>query len=386
MEILVDDALFWLNEAERYLDMIVDIDPYQEIFETYNPDVQLKVEQNEKAKTGVAGSLKKAIEAIKRMCRNLIDSIKDFFARRNLDATEKKAYEDFKAACKKNPELKDKKVSVKDFRKFNEEYNKILEEAKKADQALAENRVCDTEAVFGRIADFTKGVASAAAVSVGCDAALNIASSSREIAQDIYASLQYDQNLYNKIENAIGKKEAKRFENQMKSLGKRLSLQRAIMKMKGTYSKSVDQALDKTFTNVKELISGTVGTVGAVKDSNYDPNINVTGNAIQRAGNTAKVVGSVLKNGEVGTVGKAALKTDIPRRLLGNKEIKAGIKEISATSKKSTKEARSAYKMQKRDQRRRERYARHWKTHDQSKLDAILGLNDPDSKIGRHIG
>ena len=381
-EILMDDSLYWLSEAQRYLDMIVDIDPYQEIFETYDPNVKLKVDQNEKAKTGVAGSLKKAIEAVKRICKNIMNSIKDFFEKRNLKEEERKAYDSFKAACAKNPELKNKKISVKDYRKFNEEYNNILEEARKADTALAEERAFNTQELFDRISGFTKGIASGAVASVGCDAALNMASSSREIANNIYASLKNDQALHDRLEAAIGKAETKRFEKQMKSLGKRVSLQRAIMKMKGTYSRSIDEALSNTYHNVIELATTAADTGTSIaKDNTADPRVSITGNVFQRAANTAKTVGAAAKNmDKIADTVKAANKTDIVRHLAGNKEVQSAAKAGIKGYNKSVKDARRTYKNQKKADRRRRLNAALWRTSDQSALDSLLGVNNPDSK------
>ena len=228
----MDACLYYLMEAEKYLAMYEEVSPYEEIFETYDPQTKIKVEQNEKAKTGIATSFHKALEWIKNAIKNLMDSLKDFINSRKLNAEQREAYEAFKRACAENPELKNKKVTVKDFTKFQKEYDALLKEAEAAERALAEERAFNTDELFNKMGAFCNNVKEGITVSISADAALNMASSSRQIAQSIYQTLKTDQALHDRLVNAIGEKNTKKFEKQVKSLGKRISLQRAVMKMK----------------------------------------------------------------------------------------------------------------------------------------------------------
>ena len=190
-EVVLDECLYYLGEAEKYLSLYQEIDPFEEIFEAYSPETKLKVEQNNKAKTGVMGSITKACQAVLRMIQNIIDSIRDFFDKQKLDKKTREAYEAYKAKLATNPELKNKKFTVKDFTKMNQDYNKLLKEAENADRELAKGNEFSLDNLFKKITTFCGGVASGVTVSVGMEAALNMASSSREIANTIYESFVF---------------------------------------------------------------------------------------------------------------------------------------------------------------------------------------------------
>ena len=378
----MDACLYYLMEAEKYLAMYEEVSPYEEIFETYDPQTKIKVEQNEKAKTGIATSFHKALEWIKNAIKNLMDSLKDFINSRKLNAEQREAYEAFKRACAENPELKNKKVTVKDFTKFQKEYDALLKEAEAAERALAEERAFNTDELFNKMGAFCNNVKEGITVSISADAALNMASSSRQIAQSIYQTLKTDQALHDRLVNAIGEKNTKKFEKQVKSLGKRISLQRAVMKMKKTYSTCVADALSKTFSDVKDLVNS--GQAVAKFAGDRDAETQLMGNAVSRAADTGK---ALIKNRKgLGKAVKTVAKSNIARNILGNKAIKgAGIEGIKFASDIS-RETKDTIKDQKRYVRRairddKKRAKGRVKIHDQSALDSLLGLNDPKSKL-----
>lgn len=377
-EVVLDECLYYLREAENFLSMYHEIDPYEEIFEAYKPDVQLQVAQNEKAKTGVMGSLTKACQAVLNIIRNLIDSIKNFFAKRNLDAETREAYEAFKKKCAEDPTTKNKKITVMDFKKINGEYNQILSEAEKADKELAQGRELNLDNIFSKISGFCGDVVKGAGVAIGMEAALNMASSSQEIAKKIYESLQSDKALEDNLIKAVGKHETKKFESQMKSLSKRISLHRQIMKMKGTYSKSIEEAIDHTFSTVWDVV-GHAKNIAKTREG-VDPELAVKGNALQRAaGNVSylgKNFGTLVKDG-----GGALIKGGgLAKRLYGNETIRSTIKDTMKSNSESTKEARKMYRQEIKDEKKRAKAAKKKKPlHAQSAMDSLLAKHDPDS-------
>lgn len=381
-EVVLDECLYYLKEAEDFLNMYKELDPFEEIFEAYKPETQLKVDQNQKAKTGVMGSLSKACQAVITFIQNLIDSIKDFFEKRKLDHNARKAYEEFKAKCAKDPSLKHKKVTVKDFTKYNQEYEKLLAEAAEADEALAKGSELNLDTLFKKIKDFCGNTTKGIVVAVGMEAALNIASSSQEIAQNIYSSLSKDKALEEQLMQAVGKHETKKFERQMKSLGKRVSLHRLVMQMKGTYSKSVEEGISNTFETVWDIIGHAKNIANTTGD--LDPDLAVKGNAIQRAKGTVSYIknnfGTLVKDG-----GGAAVKGgDIAMRLMGNETIKQTAKDAYKAKSQMTKDARSEYQAKQKAAKARAKQAakdakKKKAIHQQSARDAFLASNDPNS-------
>lgn len=254
MNVLVlDDCLTELFEAERCINMITEIDPYSEIFEAADEKVKAQIENNNEATKGAINHLKKAGEAILNMIRNIIDSIIDFFKKRRMSDLEREAYNNFKEAVKRDPSIKNKKVTVTDFRKLKSEYNDILSDVEKYDRALAEGKKTDVEELANAITKRVKGVAEGVSVSVSCDMALKMATSSRELSQIMLRKLQEDERLQKILVDGIGKKQAKKMEKDLRSLGKRFSLKRTWMRMHGQMCNSVDEAVYKTFNQVKDL-------------------------------------------------------------------------------------------------------------------------------------
>ena len=80
--IILDDCLFHLMEAQKCLDMYIDIDPFEEIFEATDPKTAVKLKTNAEAKSGALSHLKAAAQAVLNLIRNIISSIVDFFAKR----------------------------------------------------------------------------------------------------------------------------------------------------------------------------------------------------------------------------------------------------------------------------------------------------------------
>ena len=126
--IILDDCLLYLYEAEKCLNEYKELDAYMEIFEAENPEVKEQVEKNEKAKSGAIENIKKAAKAVLDMIKKLIRTVGDFIEKRKLSVDERAAYEAFKEAAKKDPSLKNKKITVRNFKEIEAEYQKVLKE------------------------------------------------------------------------------------------------------------------------------------------------------------------------------------------------------------------------------------------------------------------
>lgn len=344
--IVLDDCLTELYEAEKCLDMIQAIDSYSEIFEASSDKVKETVENNEKATNGAIAHLKNAANAILNMIRNIIDSIKEFFQKRKMDSLEREAYDAFKKAAKEDPSLKNKKVTVTDFRKLKSEYNNIIKEVEEYDKALASGKKNDVQQLADAITNRLAGIAKGVSVSVSCDTALKMATSSRELAQMMLHRLQEDEKLQQILVDSIGKKQAKQMEKDLKSLGKRLSLKRHWMKKHGQMCDSVDEAVYKTFEQVKNLC---------------------TNPSLKNVSDNKTIIKGALGNKEVKDTLKDA--KDIASYSAGTavgNEVKRTIKRKFNTTKKAVKDkiAPGDY-------------------NDRSAFDAIVGVDNPNGVFNK---
>lgn len=371
---VMDECTYHLIKAQECLNMYEEIDSYSAIFEAEDPKVKAQQETNNKVTTGAFGHIRKAMQAILNTIKNLVASIGDFFRKRGMDDAERKAYDDFKAAAAKDPALKNKKITVLDFRKFNEEYQTLLAETEKAERELAKNKDYPLEALGKKVAEFCGNAGKGLVVSVGCEAALNVASSSRSMAKDLLASLQSDEKMWNTLCESVGEKEAKKFEKQLASLGKRCSLQHLKMRLKGTASKSVEDAFEKTLKSVEELCMGGA-LIGKNMPSN-DPSKSSVGNAMNAAKALVSHPGDTISGAK-----KVAKNSDIVQRAMGNEQIKKGVQRAMDINSQSNKASREMWKNEHRPKKKL--FKKKKDLRDQSTKDAILGKNDPNSLLNR---
>lgn len=374
-ELLLDECLCYLKEADNYLSLYHEIDPFEEIFEAYRPDTQLQVEQNKKAKTGVMGSLTKAIRALKQMIINIINSIRDFIEKRTMGKEERQAYEAYKEAVAKDPTLKNKKITVRDFRALNKNYESILKEAELADRELEKGNNINVDAIIDKITKFCGDCSKGVLTAVTAEAAINIASSSTDIAKKISESLEKDKTFYKKMEENIGKRQTNKFKKDMESLSKRISFRRFIMKMKGTYSKSVEDGVNKTFDSVFDLVGHAKNLASSFK--NYDSETQIKGTTSEKLKSN---VSFVKNNGaDIIKSGKSLAGNNIAKRILGNKTIRdTGIDVLKYNSKK-TKDAKALYKQKEKERKQAIKAAKNKKPYDQSIMDSLIAKNDPDA-------
>lgn len=380
--IILDDCLYYLIEGQKCINAYKEIDSFLEIFEADNPEVQATADNNAKAGTGAVSNLKKAATAVLNMIRKIIDSIVDFFQKRTMDTQEREAYEKFKEAAKQDPSLKNKKITVKDFRALTKEYDALLKEVEEQERLVAAGKEGDFDALTKKITTFCGNAAKGVAVSVSAEAALRMASSSREIADKMYKQLKNDEKLQQEMINTIGAKETKKLEKDMKSLSSKfypmVALKRWKMKMAGTYAKSCEEAVASTFQDVENLIKSGLNLGNTFKST---PEEVMTQNKLQRGVSTAKKAfdnrKQVTKDAKVVAKNKGMI-----NRMAGNKEIRQGVQTGMDMTNTVQKNMREKYKAE----NKKSLFPKKKIVQDQSAKDAILGKNDPNSIYNKTIG
>ena len=156
-EVVLDDCLYHLYAAQEAMNDYIELDVYQSIFEAEDPKVKEQVQQNEKTSKSVVDHLKAAIDWIIDLGKKIIDSFKTLFQNLGMSKDDRAAYEEFKKACKEDPSLKNKKVTVRDFRKVQGDYKALLKEIEEADRALAANKEYPLEKLMNKIKNFAGG-------------------------------------------------------------------------------------------------------------------------------------------------------------------------------------------------------------------------------------
>ena len=185
----------------------------------------------EKARKGIL----KLIDAVLGMIQKIKDTVSDFIARRRLSETERKAFEQFKEMMKKDPAMANKKVRVRDFKEIQRRYQQFMAECEKEYEAVAKNADHPIDKLLEKgknwVTRNTKGVFQ----SVNAVGLINIAGTNKETAQMVYAVLKSDERLMNEMRKSMGEKGFKKWEKDMKSLTKRISIKRMKMKVTNQY-------------------------------------------------------------------------------------------------------------------------------------------------------
>ena len=390
--IILDDCLLYLYEAEKCMNEYKEIDAYMEIFEAEDPEVKEQVMKNEQASAGAMANIKKAAKAVLDMIRKLMKSIRDFIDKRKLSADERAAYEQFKEAMKKDPSLKDKKITVRDFKELDREYNSLLKEIEAEERKAAAGKVGDAKVLGDKVAQFAKNAGKGAVTAVSAETALRLAATSTDVAKLMYNKLEKDEAAYQKLVDEIGEKQAKKVKKDLKSLTYGISLKRMKMQVTRTYSKSWAGAIASMGADMKQIATGIkTGDKKALAKG-----------VIKQQGTLKKMAGN-KELGEidevVGFAGKVAAKTAVKSAVSDVKDnVKGAIndKAQKAAEKKAEKVAAKAKAKGKEVPKKAlnpDNYnvmKKFKRTHKQGIVDAVLGTNDPNnphakSKAGKKV-
>ena len=216
----MDEVLRYLSEAEYYINSYEDISLADSFFESEEN------EKNEEAGNGAVNALKKAFGHLIEVVKTIIKSIKDFFESKFLSADEKRRYKEFKAMVKSDPNLKNTKVFVEDFREYERVYDEALkkleEESKKPtfnnEVVEAIEKACLES--LKKLNDKYGDVAKRAAHSITLSAAIDLADSCQMAAIAMNGVLNAELVSLEDTEKLLGDKKVKKFKKDMEAAAK----------------------------------------------------------------------------------------------------------------------------------------------------------------------
>ena len=216
----MDVILESLKEAQSYIDMMEDLPLYDTFFKEGEDD------KEEVASEGAFAAIKKAFEKLIQLVKDMLHSIKDFFASMFLSKEEKEKYKEFKRRVKTDPNLKGQKVFMEDWKEYEKIYNEALkkleEESKKSTfNAEIANDVLEwTSDKLKALGDKYGEVAKRAAYSVALDTAIDMADACQLAAQGMEGALNLELVSLEKVEKELGEKKAKKFKKDLESAAK----------------------------------------------------------------------------------------------------------------------------------------------------------------------
>ena len=237
----------------EYMKSWIDIDEYSLLFESDSDPVVKAQEKNKETAEKSTNVLTKMIQGVLNMIRSIIESITSFFEELTLDGEEKDAFQNFREQMKKDPKLKNVKVTVQDFRKINEEYDKLL---KKGEAELRKAKADENHSLSGIIKEFeeaTKKKIEPTSLIDTSDLALKMAESDQNTARALKLALKQDESFLKQLEKNFGKREANKFKKRIDAAAEMTRLTRLMITIRGTRCKNIQTAID---SSTKGFIKG----------------------------------------------------------------------------------------------------------------------------------
>lgn len=265
-----DPCLSYLYEAQLISNKYKPVNELQLLLESGDDDTLVA---NDEVVKKSKSALQKACEAIQTLIKNIIGSIKNFIDKSKLNAEDKQKFDEFLKSIQSDPELRNKKVTVADWKTYNKEYDEIL---KDVDHAINDSdKMSDEMAnkVISNINDKLKKVsvkvATGAATVVSMDIARKLADSSRTSAKIIGDLLESENGILDHLSKTVGTRGAKNFQNQIKNDGRLISFRRLKVKILNKKYDSAKDCFSASMKGIKDVtkLKPTLGNIDLVRDT-----------------------------------------------------------------------------------------------------------------------
>ena len=258
-KIILDDCLQALYEAELSMTDYVELTSYQTIFEADDPEVQAQQETNAEAQGKTENALIRAVKAVKAMISSLINAIADFLRKLTMSSDERKSFNEFKAACASDPSLKDKKITVKDYRNVMGQYDLMIKELEAGRRNAESMKESKYKELMRKASECLGKTIKSAGVIVSADAALKMAQSNIDMAKIINIGLKTDLGLVETLERELGSAKAvERYQKKIEGCTKKISMQRLIVKLRRKKYECAKDACAATMNDLKSIATGKV--------------------------------------------------------------------------------------------------------------------------------
>lgn len=266
----MSELLTYLVEYNKTIDEIVELSTYQILFESdENEKVASISKNNEKVLDKAQNIFSKAIQAIKNLFKKISTTVHNLMDYFKLSPDDKKAYNAFREKIKQDPDLANRKVTVKvyqDIRKtWGTAINNVEREYVKYKDSLNENHTSVFKSILNKASDDAKFVTKTVTLSAVC----KMIDDNESIARSINTALATDSEAIEKLENIYGKKGAKQIKDHayVKTSSKlgslKLGVRGLILKARQKEAECVEDSLKSLFGSIKG-IGGIWRAAGAV--------------------------------------------------------------------------------------------------------------------------
>ena len=354
------------RELADAMAMFTPISEYAIIFEADNPEVQQRVRENRDAVNKAQGGLAKIFNSIKRIISNVITAIRNFFDRARLSAEEKKAFDAFKAACAKDPSLKNKKITV---RAWQEIEAKGAELRKQGETILRNENAQPTECeqFIKNVENYISSTAGGVATTVTVDFLKKSMVRCPQVADMILSQMKSDNEWCDKIRNSMGEKSYGKFEKYTESMRNRSRVMMFMARLGKKRYENLHSAMESSIKGVADIAQGKITRDSVTMAAGALQNESLRKNVIDPAVHVGKAAGgsyvkqklhdinnvttassryarTVNKRDEMVKAGKKANETDAQFAARIAKQDKKAERLKGARKKELEKEAKKAKK------------------------------------------
>ena len=256
----MDPCLGYLREIDILMESYEELPLYEDIFEAADPEVEAKTAKNAEIEAQSMNLLERAITAIRNIFKRIGEIIKTIFTWLGMDSDEKTKFKKFEEECKRNPEFKDMKVTLHNYREINKEWETFMSNEEKKYKSIKEseleskpNIITDIEDGIKNLSKKTLKIAGGVLMSFTVEYALNYARTCREHAAKVQMAIDFDMGLLDMLEKELGKKQIKKFKRQVKILQCKTDWIRKIAGGRRQQAMTLKDTLHETLTNIDSV-------------------------------------------------------------------------------------------------------------------------------------
>ena len=328
--LVLDECLQNLVYAQETMKEWIPMTDYEVLFEAAEKkETADKVVANEQVAEKSVGFVRKAIDAVINLIKKLYYAVKDLIDRCTMSGDERDAFDAFRQAMKDDPSLKNKKVTVRDFREINKKYDELLKEVEDNIRIVKKDESHPLDALVAKVTDTLKGAATSASVIIAADAAIKIADSNVNAAKMLKNLLKSDIGVMDGLSKALGKRGANAFKKDIDAAAKNTLLHRLKVKIyrhkyddlmsaiRGTINSLTHAGFQdvKDLKAVKKMIKTNKDIDKATKKERLDEVNDLIHKAKAERNSSIKIDARFLKNDDLKPIIKTVTKAAIDAKL-----------------------------------------------------------------------
>ena len=222
-------------------------------------DIIYALENTSDKKEGVITKLINMIRDMIRECMNLISkaagAIGNHVRYGLLSKKEKARYDEYQDYLDKNPHLKKKELTVKDWQKIEREYDKVEKNIVK----MMNDNVTDANGMNLKTKDMFNDLAAitnSATASITIDMVLSVARKSPQAAEDINRALSHCKETLDNIDEQLGEGTSAKLQKKLHKLSKQTMGQKLLSKLYHQKEKTLFECMKEVSTNLEKAMSG----------------------------------------------------------------------------------------------------------------------------------